>query len=583
MEKYYTDERNVQIVIALLKANNINRVIVSPGATNITFVGSIQNDPFFTIYSCIDERSAAYMACGLVAESGEPVVINCTGATSSRNWMPGLTEAYYRKLPILAISSSQESCKIGQLVAQVTNRSTPPVDSVVRSLEIGLVKSASDEFDATIKANTAISLLTRNGGGPVHINLITNYSHNYSVKEIPPVRKITRLTVHDILPGIPKGRIAIGIGSHMKFSDELTKLIDNFCGHYDAVVFCDYSCGYYGKYRVNMSLSIMQKNAQSTIHHIDLLIHLGEVSGDYYNLYELKPKDVWRVNPDGEIRDLYHKLSYLFDMYESDFFHYYKSEDLERTDYLDLCDTEYSSYLSKLPELPFSNLWIAQHTAPQLPTGSVLHLGILNSLRSWNFFKTPAQVESASNTGGFGIDGIVSTVVGASLYNPSRLHFCVLGDLAFFYDMNVIGNRHVGNNLRILLINNGRGQEFRNYTHDGALFKEDADKYIAAAGHNGYMSKSLVRDMSRNLGYLYLSAETKDEYLENMRVFVNSEITDKPMIFEVFTDSKDESEALELITSYMKDPSMVLKNQLRHMAKSMKVESVMEKFKDFLS
>ena len=86
-KKYYTVERNVQIVIALLKANGIKRVIASPGTTNMTFVGSIQQDPFFEIYSSVDERSAAYLACGMAAETGEPVVLSCTGATASRNYM----------------------------------------------------------------------------------------------------------------------------------------------------------------------------------------------------------------------------------------------------------------------------------------------------------------------------------------------------------------------------------------------------------------------------------------------------------------------------------------------------------------
>lgn len=43
--KYYSSERNVQILLALLKRNGIKKVIVSPGGTNICFVGSIQNDP----------------------------------------------------------------------------------------------------------------------------------------------------------------------------------------------------------------------------------------------------------------------------------------------------------------------------------------------------------------------------------------------------------------------------------------------------------------------------------------------------------------------------------------------------------
>ena len=109
MSKYYTDEKNAQIVIALLKAHGIRKVVASPGATNIPIVGSIQNDQFFDVYSSVDERSAAYLACGMAYASGEPVVLSCTGATASRNYMPGLTEAWYRKLPIIAIMSTH-SC-----------------------------------------------------------------------------------------------------------------------------------------------------------------------------------------------------------------------------------------------------------------------------------------------------------------------------------------------------------------------------------------------------------------------------------------------------------------------------------------
>lgn len=38
---YYTDEKNSQIVIALLKAHGIRKVVANPGTTNISFVGSV--------------------------------------------------------------------------------------------------------------------------------------------------------------------------------------------------------------------------------------------------------------------------------------------------------------------------------------------------------------------------------------------------------------------------------------------------------------------------------------------------------------------------------------------------------------
>ena len=104
---HYTAVRNTQIVLYLLKAHGIRKVVASPGTQNMSLVLSMQQDAFFEMYSAADERSAAYIACGLAAESGEPVVLSCTGATASRNYVPGLTEAYYRHLPVVAITSTQ--------------------------------------------------------------------------------------------------------------------------------------------------------------------------------------------------------------------------------------------------------------------------------------------------------------------------------------------------------------------------------------------------------------------------------------------------------------------------------------------
>ena len=136
---------------------------------------------------------------------------------------------------------------------------------------------------------------------------------------------------------------------------------------------------------------------------------------------------------------------------------------------------------------------------------------ILNSLRAWNFFETPDSVTGFSNTGGFGIDGGVSSLIGASFANREKLYFGIIGDLAFFYDMNVIGNRHVGNNVRIMLINNGRGTEFRLYNHPANRFGNDADPYMAAAGHFGSKSHRLIKHYAEDLGYEYMSASDKEE------------------------------------------------------------------------
>ena len=565
-KKFYTNERNVQIVIALLKAHGIHRVIVSPGTTNMTFVVSIENDPWFHIWSSVDERSASYLACGMAAETGEPVVISCTGATASRNYMPGLTEAYYRKLPVLAITSTRGNYKIGHLIDQQIDRRNIPNDIAIESVTIPMVKDYEDERFCEIEANKAILALKLNGGGPVHINMYTRYSHDFSVREIPHVNTIYRHTIYDKeWPSIPHdGRIVVRIGSHADFTDEQTRAIDEFCATYDAVVCCDHTSGYRGKYEVHGQLVFGQQMWQSSLRNTNLCIHIGEVSGDQFCV---NAKHTWRVSPDGALRDTFGNLRRVFMMHETDFFNHYKKEDCNHTEYLDSLNKEIDEIKNKIPNLPFSNIWMAQQMHDKLPKGCEIHFGIYHSLRSWNFFKLPMGIQAKCNVGGFGIDGGVSSMIGASLSNSDKLFFGVFGDLAFFYDMNVIGNRHVGNNVRILLINNGKGNEFRNYGHPCFFLGDEADKYIAAAGHYGNMSNLLVKNYAENLGYDYLKAANKEEFISVIEHFLSPHIGDRPILFEVFTETDDESNALETILNIVIDQKAQIKSNIKKAVK----------------
>lgn len=149
-----------------------------------------------------------------------------------------------------------------------------------------------------------------------------------------------------------------------------------------------------------------------------------------------------------------------------------------------------------------------------------------------------------ANTGGFGIDGCISTVLGAALASKDKMFFCVTGDLAFFYDMNALGNRHFPKNIRIMVINNGRGQEFRNAGHIGAQFGDKTDTYIAAAGHFGSQSPVLIKNYVEALGFEYYSTVDKNSFLSVLPIFVSDAKNQKPIVLEVFTETEDETNAL---------------------------------------
>ena len=550
----YSDERNVQILIAVLKANHIRKVIVSPGATNISLVASLANDGSFEMYSAVDERGAAYIACGLSSESGEPVMITCTGATASRNYFPALSEAYHRKLPILAVTASQDFIREGNLSPQYVDRNGHPNDSLRLSVQVPVVRNAADDFLATLRINKAVLELCRHGGGPVHINLASSYTNTFETNSVSNVRVFRRFGYEDALPPMPAGRrIAIAVGNHKQWSRELTEAVDRFCGIYDAVVVVDHSSHYWGKYRILPTIVSTQEQYQTSLFDIDLLIHLGQEHGDYYTDSPLhKAKEVWRVNEDGEIRDTFGKLTNTFEMSALFFFRHYTegAAEASRHDYLDAFRKETAACYALVPDLPLSNIWIAQQVIPRFPSDACLELGVSNTMRAWTFFDFREETYVLANTGCRGIDGAIPTLLGMSLADPDRLHFAVMGDLTFFYSFNVLGNRHVGRNLRILLVNNGCGAEFNLYQHRAyKVYNGDGQKineFVGGGGHTGTRSKQLVKHFAEDLGFRYMTASSKEEFTARLPEFLEGKM-DQPVIFEVFTRETDESDALKLV------------------------------------
>ena len=553
----YASEENIRIFIALLKKHGIKKVIASPGTTNLNFVASIQHDDWFEVYSSVDERSAAYIACGMADQSGEPVIITCTEATASRNYLSGLTEAFYRKLPVLAVTGTRGNRKSGNFIPQSIDRSSFQNDICRISVELPTIKDDDDRTYCELTANKALLELKRAGGGPVHINLCTTYISEFIYDELPSVRKIDRISYESVFPEIKNNsKVAILLGSHKKFDNEELNLIDLFCEKYGSVVFCDNTSRYSQKYKVQFSLIGAQRELEKSNFSPDILIYFGGVSGGNY---QLPHKSMWLVNEDGNLRDRSDKLNYVFEMTEKAFLSHYinSNKDYIKFDgYLDMFKVQYYDLLKNIPDLPFSNAWIASKSSKMFPSGSTVYLGILNTLRTWNYFEMPENVDVISNVGAFGIDGGLSSVLGAALVNTGGLNFGIVGDLGFFYDINSLGNRHFPNNVRIMLINNGRGIEFRIDDNIGSKFEDsEADKFFSAAGHFGDKSAELVKNLAGNLGFEYMAANSKEDYLSKAEYFFSEQKLNKPVIFEIFVNQNDERSAHTILRNVYREES----------------------------
>lgn len=545
----YTIQENVRIVISLLKEYNIHYVVLSPGGTNIPVVSALQNDSFFHCYSVPDERSAIYFAIGLYWQTGEIIATSCTSAQATRNYVPGLTEAFYKHVPILAITTSKLERYSYQDYMQAPDQTSLPKDAVKNSYSLPQITDENTRFFVCQTAREAITELTHRTPGPVQLNIRINDAQNLTFveQELPKIRTFRRYMAWDDWKDVSlEGKkILIVIGEHRPFSQEEKKSIEFFAECYDAAIYAVHISNYNGKYAVhaNLSLSSIHESLDSLNLHPDVLITIGGQTGDYTifgRLVGLQSCEHWRVAMDGNVVDTYNILSKIFEVSETYFFNRLSKGRviLNEHTFFNVWK-EFENAADYNIELPFSNAYIAQQLHDSIPDGSYMGFAILNSLRMWNFFPLASNIISSSPVGAFGIDGGMSILIGESM-NTSQLCFMVTGDLAFFYDMNSLGIRHIKNNLRVLLINNCGGAEFKIMTRNckGKVKTED---YISACGHN-----STAQGWAENNGFKYIQASSKDELDIYKNEFVSK--SNVPIVFEVFTNAEDELSSYNLLT-----------------------------------
>ena len=97
-----------------------------------------------------------------------------------------------------------------------------------------------------------------------------------------------------------------------------------------------------------------------------------------------------------------------------------------------------------------------------------------------------------------GIDGCLSTAIGYAA-ETAKPTFVIIGDLAFFYDMNSLWIRSLPDNLRILLLNNGGGAVM----HVPLPADYSAASPVATSARNTAMS---ARGWVESLGIEYSAA-----------------------------------------------------------------------------
>lgn len=542
----YTIQENVRIAVAVLKEYGVRKFVVSPGGTNIPVVQAVQEDSFFDCYSIPDERSAMYFAIGLHMRTGEVVATSCTSAQATRNYVPGLTEAFYKHVPIIALTTSKLERYNYQDYMQAPDQCSLPRDSVKHSFDMPSITDEDTRALCILNAKSAILEALHGNPGPVQLNLRISDKQQGKFEDVslPIFQKVKRYMAWDcwddlVLEG---KRVLVVIGEHLAFTAEQQASLENFCERHNASVYVNNLSNYNGKYAIQGNLLVFCGGLSKL--QPEIVITIGGQTGDYGlfgALCRLDGIEHWRVSEDGNLVDTYGKLTKIFEC--PDFFFFDKvsrnKDVIKEHTYYDEWK-KLNDGIEYETDLPFSNLYAAQQLHKSIPENSTINFAIHNSLRSWNFFPLNSNVQGYSTVAAFGIDGGTSMLIGESMCTD-ELCFMITGDLAFFYDMNSLGIRHIKNNIRILLVNNDGGVEFKFLTSG---WHEDVhiNKYISARGHNG-----TAKGWAETCGFKYISARTKEEFKSLEKDFVSK--NEKPILFEIFVSFEDEVAARNKLSS----------------------------------
>lgn len=546
----YSNKTNIQQLISLLRAHGVKNVVVCPGSRNAPIIHSISCCDDFECHSITDERSAAFFAIGLALSDGNPVVVCCTSGTALLNMYPAVAEAYYQKVPLIILSADRPIAWIGQMDGQTLPQANVFGSLVKLSVNLPEVRTEEDKWYCNRLINQAILETNHRGKGPVHINMpLAEPLFNFESTTLPDERVITRYqglsfynndyrVLIDKLNTYKKRMVVVGQSSIIYEFDKrasrqlansfvwLAENLSNGATPTDPI------------YNFDSAIERMNDEEKEKLRPELLITYGGHIISKRLKQYIRKypPVEHWHIIEDGDIIDLYGSLTSVVEINPFEFMEHISG-------IIDNKNSDYNNAWNELcintpaPEFNYSGMQAVGRLLSSLSTDSVLHLANSSAVRYAQLYKIPYATEVLCNRGTNGIEGSLSTAIGYAL-KSSKPNYLVIGDLSFFYDVNVLWNSITDNlDIRILLINNGGGGIF--HTLPDLKMTGKSNKLITA------VHESNAKDIVQSRGFDYHQVKNERELKAAIAELTSTTRSKKPIVVEVITNKNKEARMLK--------------------------------------
>lgn len=557
-------------LVDILAKKGVRNAVISPGSRNAPLTIALVRHPDIITKSISDERSAAFIALGMIQNLHQPVMLCCTSGSAAYNYAPAVAEAFFQEIPLIILTADRPKEWIHQHDGQTIYQTNIFGKHVKQSFEIGTDYTHLDavwHIERTI--NHAVNLANTEPLGPVHINIPLREpfypDENEEIRFDSKVRIIELLENEqnlskpnwaDLINQFQDFDKILIAGGQQQSNEELSNILHHLQEEFQIVCLGDSisNVGFeaiskhdiflkpdhenlrpellitYGKSFISKGLKTFLRTNKALQHwHLQLGEHLIDTFQSLTKIIPMKPLDFFKK--------LYEDLDFEQfkngdqDERDGDFQKYWFSQDTKAKTYLE------RFFDDKIHHSTFNEFYGIKYLMDSLPNDCQLHLANSMSVRYANYIGVlpNKNIEIFANRGTSGIDGCVSTAVGQAL-STDKLVFLLIGDVAFFYDRNGLWNRYLPNNLRIILLNNHGGGIFRMI--DGPSKQPELDDYFetiqsqnaertAADAEMEYFKVNSVGDLKKH-SLIFLSNHGKSKIIEiETNPIINTEIFKK--------------------------------------------------------
>ena len=160
------------LVDELVRAG-VREAVLSPGSRSAPLAFALHaadREGRLRLHVRIDERSAGFLAVGLAKVSGRPVPVVTTSGTATANLHPAVLEASHAHVPLLVLTADRPPELRGIGANQTIDQAELYGAAVRAYAEVGPPEERAGQV-AHWRAEAARLAAVARGGGPVHLNL----------------------------------------------------------------------------------------------------------------------------------------------------------------------------------------------------------------------------------------------------------------------------------------------------------------------------------------------------------------------------------------------------------------------------